>query len=248
MNIEIAIDLFEDTSQVRLPANLLRSIGARGVLVPVLAAREGEHFRILDGRRRVACARQLKLAQVPAVVLGACEAEVTIMAHATRSENPLAELQAIRALQAQGLGEREIARAGFASLGRIRRLARLNRLAPEIAERVEAGQIPASLAFQIAKLPPTAQRELAKEEHVRAPQVRMAQATRRQEALPAGLGVMVPASLEETLAELSHQTLERLLAEIPPEARFSHWRERISRVAQGCAQALQIPERAALEA
>jgi hypothetical protein len=67
------------------------------------------------------------------------DAALTILAHATRSENPVAELQAYQELQRGGMSEEQIARAGYATLQRIRKIAKLNRLIPEIAARVEKG-------------------------------------------------------------------------------------------------------------
>ena len=66
---------------------------------------------------------------MPYVISGRGDA-LTILAHATRGENPVAELRAYQALQAQGLTEKDIARMGFATIQRVRKVAKLNRLVP----------------------------------------------------------------------------------------------------------------------
>jgi ParB family transcriptional regulator, chromosome partitioning protein len=218
----------------KVRARLLKSIREKGVLTPILVQRNGAGYKILDGRRRVAAAIQAGLEEIPAILLEEGGPEVTLLAHATRSENPLAELEAIRELQRRGLSEKEIARAGYASLARIRRLAKLNRLAPELVEKVEAGEIAPGVAFQIASLPQEEQGQLLEQdEKVTAKTVRQAKYARRQAAVPA-LPELVeqakPVTIEELLGCLSVETLAQILAELPDELRFEVWRAKIRRL------------------
>jgi ParB family chromosome partitioning protein len=90
---------------VKVKARLLRSIREKGVLVPILVVRNGSGYEILDGRRRALAAQKAGLSEVPAMIVEGGGPEITLLAHATRSENPLAELEAIRALQRRGLSE-----------------------------------------------------------------------------------------------------------------------------------------------
>jgi ParB/Sulfiredoxin domain len=53
------------------PDTLVQSIGELGITHPVLLAPHGKEYQIVCGHRRVACARLLKLATVPAWVLDA---------------------------------------------------------------------------------------------------------------------------------------------------------------------------------
>jgi hypothetical protein len=123
------------------------------------------------------------------------DATLTILAHATRSENPVAELQAYQELQRAGMSEEQIARAGYATprwthftvkytacgaVQRIRKIAKLNRLIPEIAARVEKGEIAPGVAFQIAKMAPEIQHELVEEEKITGPVVREYRYAQRQ--------------------------------------------------------------------
>jgi len=233
--IQIPCTQLQPPAGTRVRASLCKSIRERGILVPILVTREGERYRILDGRRRVAAAQQLKLEVVPAILVERGGPDITILAHATRSENPIAELQAIQELVREGLGEKQIAQAGYAELGRIRRLTRLNRLAPELAEKVEAGQIAAGLAFQIAGLSLEAQRRLAGEEKITGAKVREAKTVRRQAALPDLTALAqfqdLPATLDDVFACLSPRTLDALLQDLPDEERFAAWRGRAARAA-----------------
>jgi ParB/RepB/Spo0J family partition protein len=238
-------------SQIHLPpgtkvrAGLLKSIREKGVLTPILVQQNGAGYKILDGRRRVAAAIQAGLEVIPAILLEEGGPEVTLLAHATRSENPVAELEAIQELQRLGLSEKEIARAGYSSLARIRRLAKLNRLAPELAKKVQAGEIAPGVAFQIAGLPQEDQRQLLAEddeaqyrsERTRSPvtakAVRQAKYARHQAAVPS-LPELVeqtrPITIEELLGSLSVETLGLILAEMPDEPRFDVWRAKIRRL------------------
>ena len=155
-----------------------------------------------------------------------------ILTHATHSENPVAELEAVRELMRSGMSEKEIAATGFATVSRIRRLAKLNHLVPELAENVEAGEISASLAFEIASLPAEAQSPLLEEEAITAETVRQAKYARRQTAIP-DLADLVeeaqpPATFEDMIRQLSANTLNAMLAELPDEARFATWRAKFT--------------------
>ena len=217
----------------KVRARLLKSIREKGVLTPILVQGNGNGYKILDGRRRVAAAVKAGLEEVPAILIEEGGPEITLLAHATRSENPVAELEAIRELQRRGLSEKEIARAGYSSLGRIRRLAKLNRLAPELAEKVEAGEIAPGVAFQIASLPQEDQhRLLTDDEKVTSKTVRQAKYAHRQAAVPALTELVKqvePVTVEEVFGCLSAETLDQILAELPLEPRFEVWRVKIQR-------------------
>jgi ParB/RepB/Spo0J family partition protein len=232
INLPVSQLLVPPGTKVR--ARLLRSIQEKGVLTPVLVESNGEGYKILDGRRRVAAAIQVGLDEIPAILIEDGGPEVTLLAHATRSENPVAELEAIQELQRRGLSEKEIARAGYSSLPRIRRLAKLNCLAPGLAEKVECGEIAPGVAFAIASLPQEEQRQLlAENEKVTSATVRQAKSARRQALVPA-LGEMVslqePVTVEQFFGCLSRRTLAQVLAELPVEPRFEVWRAKLRRL------------------
>ncbi len=218
----------------KVRAGLLKSVKARGILTPIIVSpHSGGGYIVREGRRRVKAAIEAGLETVQAVVLEDGGPEITILTHATRSENPVAELDAIQELQRSGMSEKEIAAAGFAPVSRIRRLAKLNRLVPELAEKVDAGEIAANLAFEIANLPPQTQRGLLDEEKITAETVRQAKYARRQAAIP-DLADLVgeaqpPATFESVIGQLSADTLKAVLADLPDEARFATWRAKFKR-------------------
>jgi ParB-like chromosome segregation protein Spo0J len=203
-------------------------------------------YQILDGRRRTAASLQAGLDTVLAVVTEG-DAALTILAHATRSENPVAELKAYQELQRAGMSEEQIARAGYATLGRIRKIAKLNHLVPTIAARVECGEIAPGVAFKITRLTPEIQYELAQEEKITGPLVREYQYARHQEAklsVPGFEDIFEPlpqATLDEVLAALSEETLQRILAEMPVDERFITWRAKIRKALAGRALEVTLP-------
>lgn len=210
---------------------LLKSIRDKGIIVPLVLAKSPAGYRLIDGRRRLAAAIELGLPSVPAVVIDGGEAE-TILLHATRSDNPVAELRAVQALVRAGMSEREIARAGYASPQRIARLARLNRVLPELLERAAEGEIAPSVLFQLSLLPPEEQRQLAGEERITAPQVHEARQAQRQPAL-GGLEQALaegPADVDELFAALPAGLLTAVLEALPQEARFAPWKRRIEKI------------------
>ena len=228
---------------------LVRSIIDQGFLVefPVIVAQQDDGtYRLLDGRRRTAAAKAAGLESVLAEV-SEVGAALTILSHATRSENPVAELKAYQELQRQGMSEKEIARAGYATLGRVRKIAKLNRLIPKIAERVEVGEIAPGVAFEITRMAPEVQRELAKEEKITGPLVSEYRQVERDEAILSvdGLEALFDepeaATIEDVFACLSEDTLYAILAEIPADNRYTIWRGKVRQVIQVQAVEVAIP-------
>ena len=222
---------------------LVKSIQDQGFLVefPVILTREdGGIYRLLDGRRRTAAAKAVGLESVLAEISEAGVA-LTILAHATRSENPVAELKAYQELQRQGLSQEDIARAGYATLQRIRKVAKLNRLVPEIAGRVEKGEIAPGVAFKIARMAPEVQHQLALEQEITGPLVREYRQVGREKAVlsVAGLEDLFTepeaATVDDVFRCLSEDTLYAILAEMPGDNRFAIWRGKVR-------QALQVQQ------
>lgn len=93
---------------------LTASIRERGILEPVLVARDGDKFRLVAGGRRVAAATEAGLAVVPAVVRAATDAQGIV--EDQLSENLLREalstadeVDGFRQLEAFGMTPKEIA-------------------------------------------------------------------------------------------------------------------------------------------
>jgi ParB/RepB/Spo0J family partition protein len=223
------------TSEIKVRSGLLKSIQERGILYPILVTQVNDLYIILDGRRRAAAARKLEMTTVPVVVIEGGP-EITILTHATRSENPVAELGAIQALLSEGMSEKEVAQAGYSRLGRIQRLARLNHLIKPLAEKVDEGVIAPGVAFEVAALPAEVQRKLLKEDKITCEVVRKAKTVHREETQIPSLGALLdevvkqtpPASFNDVLNCLSEITLGHILEDLPQRPEYDLWRKRLS--------------------
>lgn len=191
-------------------------------------------YLVRDGRRRCAAAAKANVEAVKAIVTER-GAELTIQAHSTSGENPIAELEAYQELQRQGYSDKDIAAMGYASLQRIRKVAKLNRLVPEIAARVEAGEVAYSVAEQIAGLDPSVQRAIAREPKITGSVVKKHKTVQREDAFDALSALLKqrpaeePATAEEFFAALSGETLAAIAADIPPGTRFNTWRAMVQK-------------------
>src|SRR5210317_1907104 len=106
---EIAVE------EARLSPSLAIAVAEKGVIVPVVLGIEKNaagFYPILDGRRRILASIKAGVDEVPAVFLDG-GAEITLMLHATRRNNPVSELKAVQALMQQGMSEGQIAQAGY---------------------------------------------------------------------------------------------------------------------------------------
>lgn len=225
---EIAVE------EARLSPSLAKAVAEKGVIVPVVLGVEKNAagvYPILDGRRRILASIKAGKDDVPAVFL-AGGAEITLMLHSTRRNNPVSELKAVQALMQQGMSEGQIAQAGYMPVQRIRKLAKLNRLEPEIAARVEKGEVSPTVAFEIAAyLPKETQRKMAAEEKITAMVVKeYRSAGKKEQDDLLGLDLIQQpqvATADELIAQLSAETLDRILKEVPDEPRFAIWRGKV---------------------
>ena len=229
---EIAVE------KARLAHPLAKAVAAKGVIVPVvLGVKRNANglYPILDGRRRVLASIKAGLPNVPAVFLDG-GAEITLMLHATRRNNPVSELKAVRSLMKQGMSEAQIASAGYMAVQRIRKLAKLNRLEPEIAMRVEKGEVSPSVAFEIAAyLPRESQQALAAETKITGTLVQEYRSAGKGQDALVGLDVIQqaqPATMDEMLAQLSVDTLQAIMAELPADPRFAIWQVKLEQAMQ----------------
>ena len=229
---EIAVE------EARLAHPLAKAVAAKGVIVPVvLSVKRNANglYPILDGRRRILASIKAGLEDVPAVFLDG-GAEITLMLHATRRNNPVSELKAVRSLMKQGMSEAQIARAGYMAVQRIRKLAKLNRLVPEVACRVEKGEVSTTVAFEIAAyLTLESQRALAQEEKITGNLVKEYRSTGRKEMELGGLHgieLSTSATMDEMLGELSVDTLQAIMADLPTGQHFSIWQVKLEQAMQ----------------
>ena len=157
-----AID-FEDIGPDPEPA-LEELIRAQGILTPLtLARREDGRFDLIAGRRRLRIARKLRMLSVPALVLS--DVSLTPVAsltdHATRRENPAADLAHIELLVSRGASIDAIHKATGLAKKTIKARMALGRLAPPLREAFDRGKLPLTVAEGLSRLPTEAQAGLA---------------------------------------------------------------------------------------
>jgi len=148
-----------------------RSIQEIGLQQPIRVRREGDKFVVVDGERRLRAARLAKLSTIPAIVeekeLG--EGEVIqrqLVANIQRVDlSALEKARAIaRLMEATGWNAAETAARLGISAATAARLTALLSLPATIVAQVEAGRLPASTAYEIAKIEdPARQAALAQE-------------------------------------------------------------------------------------
>jgi ParB-like chromosome segregation protein Spo0J len=157
---------------------LIESVKAFGVQVPILVRERNGAYVLVDGRRRVAAQRialeevakdsaedagwlsHIK-AEVISGVTASMASALTIGLHATRRENPAMELDAIEDLLKIGAQEADICGATGLAPHQIRARLRLQRLVPALREAFREGRITTTTASDAARLPAAQQGKLA---------------------------------------------------------------------------------------
>jgi ParB family chromosome partitioning protein len=145
---------------------LAASIRASGVLQPLVVRPRGSQYEILVGERRWRAAQQAGLAQVPAIVREATDAEaleLALVENLLREDlNPLEAADAYQRLLAEfGWTQEELARRLGKDRSSVANALRLLRLPPLIQEDLRAGRLTMGHARALLGLPsPTAQLRL----------------------------------------------------------------------------------------
>lgn len=166
MLVDVALDKIESVD-CSAPDGLVKSIEQRGLLNPVLLMHDGQQYRVIAGRRRVAACRQLRWQSIPANVVD-CEQGSSLKSmlmldeNLHRSANPIAEAEAMQQImQDYGIDERELAKLLSININVIRQRLRLLSLHPQLRERCREGKISVNAAIHAVKLSEHTQAELA---------------------------------------------------------------------------------------
>jgi ParB-like chromosome segregation protein Spo0J len=169
----ISLDRLDGFEYAQPSRELRELIHRLGLLQPiVVAATRGGRYQVIEGRRRAKAVHLLAeegdwpAGTIDALVLRGADARLrvvrgglTLALHATRSQSPASELQAIETiLQAAGEDHqastvKEIAAQTGMPVQTVRRRLRLRSLSPGLRRAFDAGQIPASVAEAAARLP-----------------------------------------------------------------------------------------------
>lgn len=148
-------------------AELLESVRKHGVLQAVLCRPKGEAFELVVGSRRLRAARAAEISEIPASVREMTDLEVLevqVVENAQRADvHPLEEAEAFERLHHQhGLGVEEIAAKVGKSKGYVYGRMKLCALGKAGRKAFYAGDLDASVALLVARIPDALQAEAVK--------------------------------------------------------------------------------------
>jgi len=127
--------------------SLVESIKQNGILQPLLVQRQGDHYQLIAGHRRLHAAKMAGVQQVPVVIREARASDnmllLALIENLQREDlNPIDEAKAYRELQRKfGFSTDEIAERVGKSRPAVANALRLLELAPEVKEMLIQGQI-----------------------------------------------------------------------------------------------------------
>ena len=151
---------FDEASLEELAA----SIGAVGVLQPIVVRPNGDRYQIIMGERRVRAAKLAGLSTIPAVVRVTEDHHLlrdALLENVHREDlNPLEEAAAYEQLLSDfSVTQEELAKQLGRSRPTISNALRLLRLPPSVQRRIATGTLSAGHARAVASLPDTEQQE-----------------------------------------------------------------------------------------
>ena len=162
--MEIATSLIDPSpdnprSSIGDVSDLAASIEAVGIIAPLLVTPAGDRFALVYGHRRLAAAKRLQLATVPAVVSADADPRRVrakrLVENVQREDlSPLDEARGYQELLDLGVegGQRGLARLVGKSQGHISKRLGLLRLPPEVQAKVDSGGISLTDAVELGKL------------------------------------------------------------------------------------------------
>lgn len=169
--MDIEIERIVGAENAPVDRNLKRSLEKVGQLVPILVRPATEdRWELLDGRRRVAAARDLGWEEIeavrPSLELAPTNRHVsTLVTNLVRGDNPITEARAIKALIEDGYAIETLKELGLSKNKISRRLKLLN-LDISFQDKLERGEIALSTAARLADLPPEQQAKLKGREKI----------------------------------------------------------------------------------
>lgn len=169
---KVALDAIALDAQAAKDTVLAPSLRAVGLLHPVLLLENGDRYTIVAGKRRIAAAKSLHAeGEWPdtieaRVFVGASkieQASILLRENANRSDNPIAELKAIKQCLSSGLEVKQIAKALNVSTAWVDRRLSLDVLPETIKRSVARKQTTIGTALRVAKLPAKQREKIARE-------------------------------------------------------------------------------------
>ncbi len=142
------------------PDAFITSVRRFGVIQPIILRQAHGVLSLVDGRRRLAAARDIGLTEIPALIMQSTNsfgAAVSLIANTQRSPNPRAEYQAIDTLVRDGRTTAEIAQMLSLPVRRVERRYVISRLIPSLLSLYHAGHISHATALAATQLDAEAQ-------------------------------------------------------------------------------------------
>jgi ParB/RepB/Spo0J family partition protein len=164
---DMSLDQLPGDSFIKAPTWMVESIKHRGVVVPIIVLDLGDDgYIVIDGKRRLAAARKLKLATIPARVFDALDwanpEALTVALNEERAPNQIAEFDSVIILRRRGFSEQEVARATGLSVPSIVGYDELEMaVRKDIIDGVRRGKVRFTTLRQIARLTQQSQAKLA---------------------------------------------------------------------------------------
>lgn len=158
------VNVMDIRTETCLPGTkFVESIKEVGIRVPIMINKNGHGYEVIDGRRRIQAARNIGLETVPAIIMGEGENDsdlLGVMLNLQRSPNLAYEVDKIRLCIKSGYTQQEIADRLCLSRTQLKKHFRLLNLCKEAFNKVKSGEVNASTAFELSRLPKEAQKEL----------------------------------------------------------------------------------------
>ncbi|MDZ7355784.1 MAG: ParB/RepB/Spo0J family partition protein [candidate division KSB1 bacterium] len=162
----------------------------KGIIHPIIVQPNGTgKLKVLDGRRRVKAARKHGFEEIKSYVIPAdvpAGIALALILNHQRSQNIMSDLLAIEELLSQGIPVEEIARQTGIPVQTVHKRLKLQKLIPEMREKLAAGLISPGSAERASKLKPEEQQALAENKVVTGKMVDEARSVKAVE-LPAFL-------------------------------------------------------------
>jgi ParB/RepB/Spo0J family partition protein len=135
---------------------MIQSVKNFGVLAPLILipddASSAYKYKVCDGLRRLYAAQRAGVKTVPAIVYNmdpTTSDASTVMLNQKRTDNPVAELQAIERVMSRAIGDVEISKATGIPIGKIRKLLKYRLLIPELRRMFDEYRLSAGVAARI---------------------------------------------------------------------------------------------------
>ncbi|MBC8462421.1 MAG: hypothetical protein H8D67_30995 [Deltaproteobacteria bacterium] len=178
--MKIPIDKLIYSSQLPPDRTLIKSIEKFDKVLPIIVAIEGDRFRVHIGNRSVAALKLLGQTEVEAIISELDGSILTLIGNLQRSDNPIAEGEAIQSLLDNGWTKEEIRdHIGIPLHKQYGRLRLLHNLIPKLRKKIADGKMSCEAGKIATNLSKSEQEELAQEDKITISRAKSARRTKQ---------------------------------------------------------------------